>query len=318
VEYPSRQGVVHAATEVDLHIARGETLGLVGESGCGKSTVARAIAQLPRPTAGTVDFDGVELTALRGRELRLRRREFSFVFQDPTSSLNPRRRVQDIVSQPLRIAGVGRDERRAAARDLLQQVGIDPNRGDRYPHEFSGGQCQRISIARALASQPRLLICDEPVSALDVSVQAQIINLLQEASAERQLAMLFVSHDLSVVRKVADRVAVMYLGRLGEVAPSDRLYTAPAHPYSRALLDAIPLPDPGRRDRTRTPLTGELPSPRNPPSGCRFRTRCPLADERCAAEVPALREIAEGHLVACHHPLVREESPAPLLERGAT
>jgi peptide/nickel transport system ATP-binding protein len=282
----------------------GETLGLVGESGCGKSTTGRAIVQVEHATSGRIQFNHTEITALNRSDLRTLRTQVQMIFQDPISSLNPRRRVLDIVSEPLTIWKIGsKDERKAAANAMLDRVGIDPEQnGTRRPREFSGGQCQRISIARALVMRPKLLVCDEIVSALDVSVQAQILNLLEDLKAEYDLTVLFIAHDLAVVKNVSDRVAVMYLGRLCEIAPSDVLYEAPAHHYTAALLSAAVEPDP-EATRASVPLPGEPPSPINPPSGCRFRTRCPRAEPRCAEEVPELREIASGHQVACHFPI---------------
>ncbi|HZQ28226.1 MAG TPA: oligopeptide/dipeptide ABC transporter ATP-binding protein [Acidimicrobiales bacterium] len=309
---PARRGrVVHAVSDVSFDVLPGETLGLVGESGCGKSTTGRAIMQLPRPTAGSVRFDGEELTHLSGEVLRRVRPRMQMIFQDPISSLNPRRPVGDIVAEPLRVWGSdgGDAGREAAVRQVLDDVGLDyDSAAGRRPHEFSGGQCQRISIARALVLNPKLLICDEPVSALDVSVQAQILNLLEDMKARYGLTVLFIAHDLAVVKNVSDRIAVMYLGKLCEVAPSDELYRAPAHPYTAVLLASIPAPDPDVRPgmaggAARAALSGELPSPVDPPSGCRFRTRCPRAEERCAAEEPVLREVGDDHWVACHFPL---------------
>ncbi len=309
VQFRVGRGKVQAVSDVSFDVVRGETLGLVGESGCGKSTTGRTIVRVQRPTAGAIRFDGQDISSMGERELRPVRRRMQMIFQDPISSLNPRRRVSEIVAEPLAIDGWGTaDERSERARTMLSSVGIDPDQaGDRRPQEFSGGQCQRISIARALMSDPELLICDEPVSALDVSVQAQILNLLAELRAARGLTMLFIAHDLAVVKNVSDRVAVMYLGKIVEIAPSDDLYRSPAHHYTAALMAAIPEPDPASaRGET---LTGELPSPLNPPSGCRFRTRCPAATERCAAEEPALTEVAPGHQVACHFPLARPAAP---------
>ncbi len=296
---------LRAVDGVSLTVARGETLGLVGESGCGKSSLARAVIQLPRPTSGQVLLDGEDLTQLRGAALRRTRRKIQMIFQDPISSLNPRRRIGDTVAQPLRIVGRGdRAAQRDAAHAMLAAVGLDPDQAfERLPHQFSGGQCQRISIARALIVEPEFLICDEPVSALDVSVQAQILNLLRDMRARYGLTMLFISHDLAVVKNICDRVAVMYLGKLCETAPSDALYRAPAHPYTAALLSAIPVPDVNQPPRAVALVPGELPSPTNPPSGCRFRTRCPRADAKCAEVIPLAQEIAPGHHVACHHPL---------------
>jgi peptide/nickel transport system ATP-binding protein len=296
---------VHAVSGISFNIRQGETLGLVGESGCGKSSAARALMQLPPPTGGEVWFQGVDLAAQSGAALRRMRPHLQMIFQDPIASLNPRRKVADIVAAPLRVnrrlpeAEIGP---RVAA--MLEAVGLDPGLAlDRRPHEFSGGQCQRISIARAVILEPALLICDEPVSSLDVSVQAQILNLLREMKARMGLTMLFISHDLAVVKNVSDRVAVMYLGRICELAPSETLYRAPAHPYTAALLSAIPLPDPTQPLKPVQLTASDLPSPMDPPSGCRFRTRCPRAEPRCAAEVPLPREIAPDHQVACHFPL---------------
>ena len=304
VEFGSGDHRVRAVSDVSIDVAAGETLGLVGESGCGKSTTGRALSMVQRPTGGSVRFEGTELSALSGRALRQARTKVQMVFQDPISSLNPRRRVLDAVIEPLAVWGVGtKAERRRRARDMLDAVGIDPDMaGGRRPVEFSGGQCQRISIARALMLEPQLLVCDEPVSSLDVSVQAQILNLLDDLKARHGLTMVFIAHDLAVVKNVSDRVAVMYLGKLCEVAPPDELYRRPAHHYSAALLASIPEPDPGVQP-VPAPLSGDLPSATDPPSGCRFRTRCPRAEDRCAEEEPELRAIGPEHFVACHFPL---------------
>jgi peptide/nickel transport system ATP-binding protein len=305
VEFKSGRQTVHAVSGVSFEVKFGETLGLVGESGCGKSTTGRSLVQVQPPTSGSVTYRGQNLSARSSRDLRRVRTKIQMIFQDPISSLNPRRRVKDIVAEPLVIWGRGTtEERQAKVREMLEAVGIDPDAaGDRRPGEFSGGQCQRISIARALMADPDLLICDEPVSALDVSVQAQILNLLADLKEKFGLTMVFIAHDLAVVKNVSDRVAVMYLGKLVEVCGSDELYRFAAHPYTEALLASIPEPDPDSKSDHKG-LSGELPSPLNPPSGCRFRTRCPYAQELCTSEEPPLREIAPGHQVACHFPLV--------------
>jgi peptide/nickel transport system ATP-binding protein len=304
VEFPSgRGGKVHAVSDISLDVMEGETLGLVGESGCGKSTTGRAIIQLPRPTSGAVMFEGRDLTKIKGEELRKTRRRMQLIFQDPVSSLNPRRRVRDIVAEPLVIAGE-KEARRHRVNSVLETVGLDPEVSDRRPHQFSGGQCQRVSLARALIVDPKLLICDEPVSALDVSVQAQILNLLEDMKARYGLTMLFISHDLSVVKNISDRVLVMYLGKLCELAQADVLYREPAHPYTNALLASIPTPEPVvASDRVEPLKSTELPSPVNPPSGCRFRTRCPRAQDVCTSDEPIMREIRPNHFVACHFPV---------------
>jgi peptide/nickel transport system ATP-binding protein len=310
VEFKTAAGTVQAVSGISLDVRPGETLGLVGESGCGKSTTGRAVLQLPPPTRGRVLFDGVDLTGLHGTRLREVRPRLQCVFQDPISSLNPRRRVRDIVREPLRIWGRGTDaEQLARVDEVLDAVGLDPTTaGSKRPHEFSGGQCQRISIARSLVLDPSLLICDEPVSALDVSVQAQILNLLEDMKARYGLTMVFIAHDLGVVRSISDRVAVMYLGKLCEVGPPAQIYTAPRHPYTAALLRSIPVPDPTVRPTAAGLLKGDLPSPIDPPSGCRFRTRCPRAEERCALEEPKMRPMGDGHHVACHFPLDAAEA----------
>ncbi len=305
VEFRNGRRTVHAVSGVSFSVRTGETLGLVGESGCGKTTTGRALVQIQPPTSGAVTYRGQNLSALSSRDLRRVRTKIQMIFQDPISSLNPRRRVRDIVAEPLVIWKRGtKTERDAKVREMLEAVGIDPDAaGDRRPGEFSGGQCQRISIARALMSEPDLLVCDEPVSALDVSVQAQILNLLADLKSRFGLTMVFIAHDLAVVKNVSDRVAVMYLGKLVEIAPSDELYRSAAHPYTEALLLSIPEPDPDQHSEHKG-LSGELPSPLHPPSGCRFRTRCPYAQELCAEQEPPLREIAPGHKVACHFPLI--------------
>ena len=305
VEYAFGSKTIHAVSGVSLEIARGETLGLVGESGCGKSTLGRAVLQLRRAVSGRVLFDGNDLTAMGGEALRKMRQRVQLIFQDPIASLNPRRRIGDIIAEPLVIAGL-RDPRKRQERvnEVLSAVGLDPAQvSGRLPHEFSGGQCQRICIARSLVLNPEFIICDEPVSALDVSIRAQILNLLEEMKQRYGLTLLFIAHDLAVVKAVSDRVAVMYLGRLCEVGPSNQLFAKPAHPYTALLIEAIPVPDPDVRPAEGVAV-GEPPSPMAPPSGCRFRTRCPRADKRCAEEVPELRPIAPGKYVACHHPLI--------------
>ncbi|MGE0715194.1 MAG: ABC transporter ATP-binding protein [Alphaproteobacteria bacterium] len=289
---------LRAVDGVDLAVGRGETQGLVGESGCGKSTTARLLLRLIEPTAGRIVFDGTDVTALDRRGLKAARRQFQMIFQDPFASLDPRMTVRQIIGEPLWLAGVGRAERRARVDALMEKVGLAAAVAERYPHEFSGGQRQRIGIARALAVNPKLVVCDEPVSALDVSIQAQVINLLKDLQAELGLSYLFVSHDLSVVRHIADRVAVMFLGKIVEQGDKRRIYARPLHPYTQALLAAAPVPDPTRR-RQRTLISGEVPSAAAVPTGCRFHTRCPAATERCRVEEPADREV-DGRQVACH------------------
>ncbi|MHB1785524.1 MAG: ABC transporter ATP-binding protein [Acidimicrobiales bacterium] len=308
MEFPAGPGRrVYAVSGISLDLLQGETLGLVGESGCGKSTTGRAIMSLPRPTSGSVIFEGTEITALRGEGLRRTRPRMQMIFQDPISSLNPRRRVGDIVAEPLSIWSkrkLDATTREEKLREILDAVGLDYESAvSRRPHEFSGGQCQRISIARALMMDPKMIICDEPVSALDVSVQAQILNLMEDMKARYGLTLIFIAHDLAVVKNISDRVAVMYLGKMCEVGVPDDIYSTPVHPYTAALLASIPVPDPDVTPAADATLTGELPSPLHPPSGCRFRTRCPRAQDRCAQEEPQMREMATGHYVACHFPL---------------
>ena len=291
--------VVRAVDDITFDIRPGETLGLVGESGCGKSTVGKCLLRLHEPTSGEILFEGRNLVWLPNKEMQALRREMQIIFQDPYASLNPRLSILSIVSEPLKIHGVAnKREQRERVADLLKKVGLDPNYMNRYPHEFSGGQRQRIGIARALALNPKLIICDEPVSALDVSVQAQVVNLLQDLQQEFGLTYLFISHGLAVVEHISDRVAVMYLGKIVEIADAKELYKAPLHPYTQALLSAIPVPDP-KQKRERIILKGDVPTPINPPSGCRFRTRCPFAIEECAQRIPELREIEPGHFAAC-------------------
>ena len=302
---------------ISFDLAAGETLGIVGESGCGKSTLARAILQLIPASGGTVEWRGRGLGDLQGRELLLVRKEMQIVFQDPLDSLDPRMTVGEIVAEPLRSfePGLGNHGRRQRVLEVLAGVGLAPEHIDRYPHQFSGGQCQRIGIARALISRPSLLVCDEPVSALDVSVQAQILNLLMQLRRDFGLSLIFISHNLSVVRHISQRIMVIYLGRVMEIADRDALCNTPRHPYTRILIDAVPFPDPDR-ERARAPVSlhGELPSPLAPPSGCVFRTRCPKATALCADVTPGLEEAASGHLVACHHP----ETHSERLDDGAS
>jgi oligopeptide/dipeptide ABC transporter ATP-binding protein len=305
-------GRVHAVDGVDLEVAPGETLGIVGETGCGKSTLARLICRLLPVTEGTIEFDGQDITNLKGNQLRQLRREIQMIFQDPYSSLNPRKRVGAIIGDPFEIHGLADGkELKKRVQELMEVVGLNPEHYNRFPAEFSGGQRQRIGVARALALRPKLVICDEPVSALDVSIQAQVINLLEDLQNEFKLTYVFIAHDLSVVRHVSNRVGVMYLGKVVELADARRLYAEPKHPYTGALLSAIPVPDPDTaQQRERVILIGDVPSPIDPPSGCRFHPRCPKAQERCVHEDPPLELKAGGDLAACHFPLEPGESLA--------
>jgi len=312
VHFPIRTGGVvfgkftplKAVDGVSFTVNRGETLGIVGESGCGKSTLGRAILQLIKPTDGRVVFMGSELTGVGAEVVRQKRADMQIVFQDPLASLNPRMTVGDIIAEPLTVffPKMSATERKDKVKDMMAKVGLLPQMINRYPHEFSGGQCQRIGIARAMIMKPKMVICDEPVSALDVSIQAQIVNLLMDLQAEMGLSLLFISHDLSVVRHVSHRVMVLYLGKVMEIADRDAIYAQPLHPYTQALISAVPIPDPDlEKNKQRIVLGGDLPSPMNPPSGCVFRTRCPRATDVCAREVPVLEAKADGHFVACHH-----------------
>jgi oligopeptide/dipeptide ABC transporter ATP-binding protein len=312
LHFPIKEGIlidrtvarVHAVDDVTFEISEGETLGLVGESGCGKTTLARVLMRLLEPTDGRIRFRGRDITTAGRKELKPLRRDLQMVFQDPFASLNPRKRVSQIIGMPLMLQGVDRSSVEARVGELLRRVGLAPEHANRFPHEFSGGQRQRIGVARALALEPRMIVLDEPVSALDVSVQAQIINLLDELQDDFGLSYLFVAHDLSVVKHVSDRIAVMYLGKLMEVSPAEELYSKPIHPYTSALLSAIPIPDPREnRRRERLVVSGEPPNPIDPPSGCVFHPRCPRATEVCTKVEPPLALYPNGHLAACHHPM---------------
>jgi peptide/nickel transport system ATP-binding protein/oligopeptide transport system ATP-binding protein len=307
--FQKRVGAVQAVDGVSLDIERGETLGIVGETGCGKSTTARLIMRLLESTAGSISFEGEDITRVKGSHLKAVRREMQMIFQDPYSSLNPRKTIGSIISEPFAIHGLekGEGERKRAVQELLETVGLNPEHYNRYPHEFSGGQRQRIGVARALALKPKLLIADEPVSALDVSIQAQVLNLLRDLQRDFGLTVVFIAHDLSVVRHMCDRVAVMYLGKIVEIGPGDALYGYPRHPYTGALLSAVPVADPSLHGQERHLLSGDVPSPANPPSACRFHTRCPKAQELCSTQEPLLADMDSGTRAACHFPLTREE-----------
>ena len=301
--FKSPHGTVKAVDDVSLEIYEGETLALVGESGCGKSTLGRVILNLITPTSGTVTFDGTDITALHGKTLRNMRAQMQLVFQDPFSSLDPRFTVGQIIAEPLQNMGLSKQDQQKRVLELMDRVSLQPEHYSRYPHQFSGGQRQRIGIARALAPNPRLIVCDEPVSALDVSIQAQILNLLKKLQSQANLTYLFISHDLAVVRYISDRVCVMFLGQICELCSTAEAYEKPLHPYTRMLIDSAPEPDPDFHREDRMLLQGELPSPVNPPAGCRFCTRCPFATDVCRTVHPELKEYTPGHFCACHHPL---------------
>jgi peptide/nickel transport system ATP-binding protein/oligopeptide transport system ATP-binding protein len=309
IVFSKQVGAVHAVDDVSFDVRRGETLGIVGETGCGKSTTARLMLRLLEPTSGTIAFEGDDITTARGARLKALRREMQMIFQDPYSSLNPRKTVGSVIAEPFLIHGLhtGEGERKRAVQSLMEQVGLNPEHYNRFPHEFSGGQRQRIGVARALALKPKLIVADEPVSALDVSIQAQILNLLRELQRDLGITLVFIAHDLSVVRHMCDRVTVMYLGQIMEMGDADQLYGRPRHPYTGALLSAVPVPEPRLAHRRRALLTGDVPSPTNPPWACRFHTRCPKAQERCWTEDPVLETKNGGNLAACHFPLTDEE-----------
>jgi oligopeptide/dipeptide ABC transporter ATP-binding protein len=310
IVFQKQVGAVHAVEDVSFDVVQGETLGIVGETGCGKSTTARLIMRLLEPTSGSVELEGEDITAFKGPRLKALRRRMQMVFQDPYSSLNPRKTIGSIIGDPFAIHHLhqGSGEQKKAVQELMERVGLNPEHYNRYPHEFSGGQRQRIGVARALALEPDIIIADEPVSALDVSIQAQVLNLLNDLKRDMGITLVMISHDLSVIRHMCDRVAVMYLGSLVELAPSDALYSFPRHPYTGALLSAVPVPEPTvAGSRRRQILAGDVPSPTNPPSACRFHTRCPKAQQNCATDTPELLDKGHGDLAACHYPLTAEE-----------